>query len=293
MMDQLIPGKVNQSMIHDLWNYSLVNISGNEIKISNILVALMMFIICIRFSNKLIKIIIKLLAKKLQNDQDAINTIERLLSYFFGILTVFISLQIANISLAIFAFVGGALAIGIGFGAQGVINNFINTIILMLEKPVKIGDVIEIQGVVGKVKSIGNRYITISSFNSKEVLVPNSDLIQNKVSKWNSDGNKLVYYVYVNIIKGTDKEMGLRIDHKLIINQINLAAQGLTFLLAKHKTEIYLTNIGKFEDQFCLVLFCDKNLLKSDESTKNEINMSLLKELEGVFTVDYSKNLLA
>ena len=288
MIDHLTSTELTQSMLHSLWNYSLVNISGNEIKISNILVAVIVFIISIKFSSKLVKMITKLLAKNLHNDHDSINTIERLLSYFFWIVTVFISLQIANISLSIFAFIGGALAIGIGLGAQGVINNFINTIIRMLEKPIKIGDMIETQGVIGEVKAIGNRNITISSFNSEEILIPNNSLMQNKLSKWSYDDKKLVYHIYINVHKDTDPI----IDHELIIKKIKSAAEKFSFISNKSKIEVYLTKISKLEDQFCLILFCDKKLLKSTESAKNEINMSLLKELKNTFTVEYSKNLL-
>lgn len=288
MIDNLTPTELTQSMWHSLWNYSLINISGNEIKTSNILIAIIVFIICIKFSNKLIKIITKLLAKNPHNDHDSINTIERLLSYFFVVVTVFISLQVANISLAIFAFIGGALAIGVGLGVQGVINNFINTIIIMLEKPIKIGDIIETQGVIGEVKAIGNRNITISSFNSEEILIPNNSLMQNKLSKWSCDDKKLVYHIYINIHKDTDPI----IDHELIIKKIKLAAETLSFLSNKNKSEVYLTKISKLEDQFCLILVCDKKLLKSIENAKNEINMLLLKELKNTFTVEYSKNLL-
>lgn len=109
------------------------------------------------------------------------NTLQALGFYIFLTLFIFVILDIANIPMTTFAFLGGALAIGIGFGSQNILNNFISGIILLLERPVKIGDILEIDGTRGTVRSIGMRCTKIQSFNNISMLIPNSKLLENKV----------------------------------------------------------------------------------------------------------------
>ena len=282
-----IANSFNSSIFHDVWKYDLINISGNNIKVSNIIIALILLFLGLRFSKKITRFTIKLLSKKLKEDADTIYTIERLISYALFIITIFVALQIANIPLGIFAFIGGALAIGIVLGAQGVVTNFINTIVIMVEKPVKIGDVIEIQETVGRVKAIGTRCITIDSIDSGEILIPNAILIQNKLSKWTHAGNKTSYHVYVNIPKENNAEL----QHDLIINQLKLVAKDLDFIAPKSEVEIYLTSIEKLKDQFCLSFLGNANLVKGARDIRHKINLALLQHLKNNFNVEYSRNL--
>lgn len=281
------PAEINQSLINEIWHYSLVSISGNEIKISNIAVALLLFVIFIHISKKITAIIVKLLSSKLRHDEDSVNTIERLISYCFWAIATLIALQVAGIPLSIFAFIGGALVIGVGFGAQSLVNNFISTIVIMLEKPIKIGDFIETQGISGRVKSVGTRCVIIKNGDSEEILIPNNSLMQNKLSRWTcNDHHQSVYHIYVHLSKENSE-----IDHYQIIEQLRLAATTLDFLVPDKHPEVYLTKVAKTEDQFCLILHCERKLIKSSEDIKNQINIALLKTLQSGFTVEYSKNI--
>lgn len=97
---------------------------------------------------------------------------------------VFTVLNWLQIPLATFAFLGGALAIGIGFGTQTIMNNFISGIIVMAEQQIKIGDVIEVDGQKGKVTHLGVRCLTMVTSDGAELLVPNSRLVANNVLNW-------------------------------------------------------------------------------------------------------------
>lgn len=286
-MTNLIPSsQIDSSIFHDMWQYGLVNISGNDIKVSNIVVALLILLIGINLSKKLIKIIMPVISKKLDEDQDLVYTIERLLSLVFLGITVLLALQVANIPLAIFAFIGGAFAIGIGLGAQGLVNNLVNTMIIIIEKPIKIGDIVEIQGTIGRVISIGTRCITVSSLTGEDVLVPNTIIMQNKFSKWSGNDN-ITYYIYINIIK----KDGLQIDHGLIVEQLRNVRNELDFAISTIIPEIYLTKISELEDQFSLKLTCKSKSIKEINFIKSKINFALLKHLTIPFKVEYSNNL--
>jgi small-conductance mechanosensitive channel len=222
----------------------------------------------------------------LDDDQDLVYTIERLLSLVFLGITILLALQVANIPLAIFAFIGGAFAIGIGLGAQGLVNNLVNTMIIIVEKPIKIGDIVEIQGAIGRVKSIGTRCITVNSFTGGDVLVPNTILMQNKFSKWSGSDN-ISYCIYINIIK----KDGLQIDYDLITEQLRRISNELDFAVSSIAPEIYLTKISELEDQFFLKFTCNSKLMKEANFIKSKINFALLKHLNIPFKVEYSENL--
>ncbi len=286
MTNLVPPTQVDSSIFHDMWQYGLVNISGNDIKVSNIVVALLILLIGINLSKKLIKLIMPVISKKIDEDQDLVYTIERLLSLVFLGITVLLALQVANIPLAIFAFIGGAFAIGIGLGAQGLVNNLVNTMIIIIEKPIKIGDIVEIQGAIGKVKSIGTRCITVNSFTGEDVLVPNTIIMQNKFSKWSGNDN-ISYYIYINIIK---KE-GVQVDHSLIAEQLRYVSNELDFAVSSIIPEVYLTKVSELEDQFSLKFTCKSKSIKESNFIKNKINFALLKHLNTPFRIEYSNNL--
>ncbi|MFT5599484.1 MAG: small-conductance mechanosensitive channel [Chitinophagales bacterium] len=94
------------------------------------------------------------------------------------------TLDLLNVPLAAFAFVSGAIAIGVGFGAQNIINNFISGWILMWEQPIRIGDFLEIDGAFGTVDSINTRSTLIRRTDGVHMLVPNSALLENTVVNW-------------------------------------------------------------------------------------------------------------
>lgn len=286
MTNLVPPTQVDSSIFHDMWQYGLVNISGNDIKVSNIVVALLILLIGINLSKKLIKLIMPVISKKIDEDQDLVYTIERLLSLLFLGITVLLALQVANIPLAIFAFIGGAFAIGIGLGAQGLVNNLVNTMIIIIEKPIKIGDIVEIQGAIGKVKSIGTRCITVNSFTGEDVLVPNTIIMQNKFSKWSGNDN-ISYYIHINIIK---KE-GVQVDHSLIAEQLRYVSNELDFAVSSIIPEVYLTKVSELEDQFSLKFTCKSKSIKEANFIKNKINFALLKHLNIPFRIEYSNNL--
>jgi small-conductance mechanosensitive channel len=90
----------------------------------------------------------------------------------------------AGLDLNKFAFIAGALGVGIGFGLQNIVNNFISGLILTFERPIQIGDTVEIDTLIGTVKTIGIRASIVRTFTGAEVIVPNGDLISGRVVNW-------------------------------------------------------------------------------------------------------------
>jgi small-conductance mechanosensitive channel len=98
----------------------------------------------------------------------------------------------------------GAFSVGIGFGLQNVVNNFVSGLILLFERPVQIGDTVEVNNLIGQVKSMGIRSSNIRSFDGAEVVVPNANLISNEVINWTLSDKKRRIEVFSGVAYGSD-----------------------------------------------------------------------------------------
>jgi small-conductance mechanosensitive channel len=129
-------------------------------------------------------------------------TVELAAKWLFGLglaLLFIYGFNKARIPFTALAFLGGALAIGVGFGTQTVLKNFISGIILTFERPIKIGDQIEVDGVSGKVRNIGIRASIIDHGNGIDSVIPNSTLLENRVTNWSLSNSLLRHSITVNV----------------------------------------------------------------------------------------------
>ena len=137
-------------------------------------------------------------------DASSVQLIRRL--FYAVVIAVLIAtaLDLLNIPLTALAFVSGALAIGVGFGAQNIINNFISGWILMWERPIRIGDFLEIGNMLGTVEAINTRYTRIRRIDGVRMMVPNSQLLENTVINWSIVDRNLRSHVRVGVQYGSD-----------------------------------------------------------------------------------------
>lgn len=108
-------------------------------------------------------------------------------------------LNTVRIPFTVFAFLGGALAIGVGFGTQTMLKNFISGIILIFERPLKVGDTVQIDSVTGRIRSIGMRASIITHGNGIDTIIPNSNLLENQVTNWTLSDSLLRHSVTVGV----------------------------------------------------------------------------------------------
>jgi small-conductance mechanosensitive channel len=117
-----------------------------------------------------------------------------------------LALTSANIPLTVFAFLGGALAIGVGFGTQVLLKNMISGIMLLVERPLRLGDRIEVGAVVGTVTHIGVRSSTVRTSDGIEILVPNATFIENNVTNWTYSSGKVRRSIAVSLRHGVSSQ---------------------------------------------------------------------------------------
>ena len=143
-----------------------------------------------------------------KNDRETFLTISGYLGYAAIIL---ISLAVAGVKLTGLTVIIGALSVGIGFGLQNVVNNFISGLILMFEKPIKKGDWILVGTTEGYVKKISIRSTIVQTFDRADVIVPNSELISNQVINMMFDDQRGRLRVSVGVAYGSDTDLVMRL----------------------------------------------------------------------------------
>ncbi len=131
-------------------------------------------------------------------------SIATLVKYTIGIIGFFIAAGAAGMKMNNLAFIFGALGVGIGFGLQDIINNFISGLILLFERPIHIGDNISVGELEGVVKHIGIRSSIIQAYDRSEVVVPNGKLISNELINWTLSNEMRRLEIRVGVAYGTD-----------------------------------------------------------------------------------------
>lgn len=119
-----------------------------------------------------------------------------------------------GIDLTKLTLVAGALGIGVGLGLQNVVNNFASGLILMLERPINVGDRIDVDGVLGEVRRIGVRSSTIRTLQGAEIIVPNADLASKQVTNWTLSDRARRYDIEVGVAYGADPTAVLQLLEK-------------------------------------------------------------------------------
>src|SRR3954454_13916121 len=165
---------------------------------------------------------------------------------FYLLLAMFtmVSLNILHVPITVFSFLGGALAIGAGFGSQNIVNNFISGLILLVERPIRVGDVIELDGMTGTVAAIGARSTKIATGVNHEIIVPNSKLLETSVVNWTLSDDIVACNVDVGVAYGSPT----REVERLLLQ----AARQHAHVLKEPASDVILADFGADSLQFKL-----------------------------------------
>jgi potassium-dependent mechanosensitive channel len=198
-----------------VWNFEVypyeakTEVDGEVITVKRSLVlgwllgALLFFYITYRAGSWLLKRGFRRLVAKGRMEEGQSQTLRRWTRIAMGIVLALITLHLLKIPLTAFAFLGGALAIGIGFGTQTLFKNFISGILVLFERKVRVGDILDVDGVAGTVTSIDTRSSMIRTFDGVEIILPNSLLLENKVTNWTHDTPVVRRVVRVGVAYGS------------------------------------------------------------------------------------------
>ena len=127
--------------------------------------------------------------------------------YLFWGLSVILALSVLGISTTSLALAFGALGVGLGFGLQAIFNNFISGIILLFERPIQVGDEVEINGIWSTVKKINVRATVVQTYDNASLIIPNSEFISSVVKNWSFKDRRIRRDIIVGVAYGSDIDL--------------------------------------------------------------------------------------
>ncbi|WP_372658383.1 mechanosensitive ion channel family protein [Hydrogenophaga sp.] len=200
--------------------------------------------------------------------------LSRLLRYAVWVVGTLVGLNYLGIDLSSIALLGSALAVGLGFGLQHVVSNFVSGIIILLERSLKVGDFVELEsGVRGHVREIAMRYTRVSSNDALDVVVPNSEFINGRVVNWTLDDAYRRMHIPFGVAYGTPKER---------VREAGIAAAKSVpgVVENEHKqSTVWLIGYGDNAMDYELVIWADRALTTRPAATHAALMWALDDEL--------------
>lgn len=189
------------------WLYNALlgfSLGGVNISIATIFFALVLFSVVLLLTRLLQRFLEQVILPRTRIDVGIQHSVRAAIGYIGFIVAAGFALSIAGVDLSKLAIIAGALSVGIGFGLQNVVNNFVSGLILLIERPIKVGDWVVVNDMQGYVKNINVRATEVQTFDRASVFIPNSNLISNPLLNWTHADKTGRVVVPVGVAYGTD-----------------------------------------------------------------------------------------
>jgi small-conductance mechanosensitive channel len=206
-------------------DFELYVIDDQSITIKKVLLALLILVVGLFLANLFSRFVANRILARTQLDESTKAAIHKVSFSVLTIILVLYALHTVNIPLTVLTLLGGAVAIGVGFGSQNLINNFISGFIIMFERPIKIDDIIEIDNIIGRVQHIGTRCTQIRTQANLNILVPNSSFLEKNIINWTLSDDVVRCAVSVGVAYGSSTRDTVKAleraveEHELILKK--------------------------------------------------------------------------
>jgi len=224
------------NVVHVVLAYPLFTLGERSFTVALVFKLLLLFTLVLGAEHVLRRFFTKRLLIRTKLDAPLQYAIARISGYLFILLGFYVALTAVGLNLSSLAVVAGAVGIGIGFGLQNIIHNFVSGIIILAERPIALGDRIEVAGVAGRVSRIRLRSTEIITNDNISIIVPNSDFITHPVTNWSHGDSRVQIRLPVGIAYGTDVK-------KLKSVLLEVAAENVNVLKSPEPT-VYFDGFG-------------------------------------------------
>ncbi len=260
-------------------DYTLFSIDNYHMKLSSI-IFLLIFIIIIFI---LLKIIKKSIYRVNKFDVARKYAIYGLIKYFVMVLSIVISLQILKFNLSVLIAGSAALLVGLGLGIQNLFSDYVSGIVILFDSSVKVGDIIEISGLVCKVEEIHLRTTTVLTRDDKCIILPNTDLTKNHLINWTHSQISSRFEVTVGVDYSSDV--------KLVMNILKEAAMEQPGILKNQKPFSRFIDYGESSIDFSII-FWSEDVFRV-ESIKSELRVKIFEKLkENNITIPFPQRVI-
>lgn len=196
--------------VREVLEYSLT-LGGTKITLLGLIEIVLVIIASLIVSRVLRRILKRRILPRFKLAEGAQFVILRLIHYVLVVIGLFLAINLVGIQMTSLAVIFGLLGVGIAFGLQNITSNFVSGLILLFERPVSVGDYIEVGGAMGRVQSINMRSTTVITRDNITLIVPNSSFISDTVTNWSVGDPKIRINVPVGVAYGSDTELVKRL----------------------------------------------------------------------------------
>jgi small-conductance mechanosensitive channel len=255
--------------INEILNFELLEYQDHSLLVFELASVLLLFFV--------IKLVLWLIKKALERearvhhiDKGSSFALFQIIKYFIWIVTIVFILEIIGVKISVLLAGSAALLVGIGLGLQQTFNDILSGVILLFEKSVKVGDILDVDGEVVIIEEIGLRTSLAKTRMEIVIIIPNSIITTNKVINWSNQSRKTVFKINIGVSYGSDVDLVMKVlqdcanTHKEVVNDGN--------------THVRLTNFGNSSLDFTL-LFSSVNIFEI-ERIKSDIRIDIEKQFQ-------------
>jgi small-conductance mechanosensitive channel len=240
--------------VRDVTDATLFEVRETPVTLGDILQAIAILLIALALSRGVRYLIQRMAPDRSPGTTASLYTISRLLHYTIIIFAAFIALTSIGLDFSNLALVAGALSVGIGFGLQSIVNNFVSGLIILFERSLRVGDYIELDtGLTGTVKAINVRSTLINTNDNIDIVVPNSEFVSTKLTNWTLGEHILRVRIPFGVAYGSDKE----IVRKAAIEAANNVQYTLTHMPGRDP-DVWLVEYGDNSLNFLLLVWVNR-----------------------------------
>ncbi len=257
--------------IEDMLNTQLFVLGATPITAWTILYLCILLVALVWFSRRLKRWLVNSVLARREVDigvRQAIGTIIQYLVVVFGLLIIF---STAGIDLTTLQVLAGAIGIGVGFGLQNITNNFISGLIILFERPIKVGDRIQVGEVSGDVIRIGARATTVKTNDNIEVIVPNADFISTLVINWSHSDREVRLHIPVGVSYGSNPE-----EVRDILLEVSASHPGV---LRAPAADVIFTEFGESSLNFDLRVWTSSYITKP-KILRSDLNFAIQRKFK-------------
>ncbi|WP_420470941.1 mechanosensitive ion channel family protein [Brevundimonas sp. FT23042] len=246
------------SDLAELADFRLLRLGGAVVTLGGIATGLVIFLLAWLLSRVIGRTLCRLRERAPQKSTAALYLLEKLVGYGLVILGAVAGLSAAGLNLSSLAIFAGAIGIGIGLGLQGVVKEFVSGLFLIFDRMVSVGDYVELDGGVrGAITEIGPRATRIRTNDNLNIIVPNSRLIEDRVTNWTLKGDTRRIHVPFSVAYGADRGR--------VRDAVLAAARASPFTLPEteaRKSQVWLVGFGESGLDFELLVWPTRDAVK-------------------------------
>ena len=256
--------------LNSILNYEIFQLGDFKLLLGNLLVGILIAGATILLLFLLKKIILKPRFFITKIDEKRRITAYSITKYFIWIVSTLVILKVVGVEIGPLLLGSSVLLIGLGFGLQNIFKDFISGLFLLFEGTIKVGDVIEVDKVIGKVTEINLRSSEIFTRDDTTIIVPNSKFIVEQVVNWSHNEQKARFAVKVNVAYGSDAELVFKCLEEAMIENRAVSKKPVPF--------VRFTEFGESSMNFEM-LFWSKNIFRI-ENVQSDLRRSVYKKLK-------------